>query len=112
MLIFILIYLFYFLFFIDTTGEFRTCSKGRYPEGKGFIIFFVYFINHEELIFLCVLLFFYCMQIWDSVPKPQAHKETPLSEFFNVRCYNFMQDSLGMCISIFREDLQFAYYNY
>jgi len=24
------------------------------------------------------------MQIWDSVPKPQAHKETPLSDFFNV----------------------------
>ncbi|KAL6563296.1 Cell wall protein rhd3 [Orobanche hederae] len=27
-------------------------------------------------------------KIWDSVPKPQAHKETPLSEFFNVRFYN------------------------
>ncbi|GMP42319.1 hypothetical protein CsSME_00012106 [Camellia sinensis var. sinensis] len=24
------------------------------------------------------------MQIWYSVPKPEAHKETPLSEFFNV----------------------------
>ncbi|CAL9084421.1 unnamed protein product [Musa textilis] len=23
-------------------------------------------------------------KIWDNVPKPQAHKETPLSEFFNV----------------------------
>ncbi|KAK9282342.1 hypothetical protein L1049_005258 [Liquidambar formosana] len=23
-------------------------------------------------------------KIWDSVPKPQAHKETPISEFFNV----------------------------
>ncbi|KAK7859232.1 protein root hair defective 3 like protein 1 [Quercus suber] len=23
-------------------------------------------------------------EIWDSVPKPHAHKETPLSEFFNV----------------------------
>ncbi|KAJ8756094.1 hypothetical protein K2173_024641 [Erythroxylum novogranatense] len=23
-------------------------------------------------------------KIWDSVPKPEAHKETPLSEFFNV----------------------------
>ncbi|XP_050285606.1 protein ROOT HAIR DEFECTIVE 3-like [Quercus robur] len=23
-------------------------------------------------------------KIWDSVPKPHAHKETPLSEFFNV----------------------------
>ncbi|THU59565.1 hypothetical protein C4D60_Mb07t03440 [Musa balbisiana] len=23
-------------------------------------------------------------RIWDNVPKPQAHKETPLSEFFNV----------------------------
>ncbi|KAL3824449.1 hypothetical protein ACJIZ3_020478 [Penstemon smallii] len=23
-------------------------------------------------------------KIWDSVPKPQEHKETPLSEFFNV----------------------------
>ncbi|XP_043721814.1 protein ROOT HAIR DEFECTIVE 3-like [Telopea speciosissima] len=23
-------------------------------------------------------------KIWDSVPKPQAHKETPMSEFFNV----------------------------
>ncbi|KAF6148812.1 hypothetical protein GIB67_038145 [Kingdonia uniflora] len=23
-------------------------------------------------------------KIWDSVPKPQAHKETPLSKFFNV----------------------------
>lgn len=23
-------------------------------------------------------------KIWDSVPKPQAHKHTPLSEFFNV----------------------------
>ncbi|GAB2293387.1 Cell wall protein rhd3 [Dionaea muscipula] len=23
-------------------------------------------------------------KIWDSVPKPQVHKETPLSEFFNV----------------------------
>ncbi|KAL6972721.1 hypothetical protein U1Q18_026894 [Sarracenia purpurea var. burkii] len=23
-------------------------------------------------------------KIWDSVPKPQAHKETPLNEFFNV----------------------------
>ncbi|KAL3532488.1 hypothetical protein ACH5RR_006009 [Cinchona calisaya] len=21
-------------------------------------------------------------KVWDSVPKPQAHKETPLSEFF------------------------------
>ncbi|KAF9614177.1 hypothetical protein IFM89_015685 [Coptis chinensis] len=24
-------------------------------------------------------------KIWDTVPKPQAHKETPLSEFFNVQ---------------------------
>lgn len=24
-------------------------------------------------------------QIWDAVPKPQAHVHTPLSEFFNVR---------------------------
>ncbi|XP_077211789.1 protein ROOT HAIR DEFECTIVE 3-like [Tasmannia lanceolata] len=24
-------------------------------------------------------------KIWDSVPKPQAHKATPLSEFFNVQ---------------------------
>ncbi|CAN6230838.1 unnamed protein product [Urochloa humidicola] len=24
-------------------------------------------------------------KIWDSVPKPHAHKETPLSEFFNVQ---------------------------
>ncbi|CAL9203938.1 unnamed protein product [Musa hybrid cultivar] len=24
-------------------------------------------------------------KIWDNVPKPQAHKETPLSEFFNVQ---------------------------
>ncbi|KAK4784654.1 hypothetical protein SAY86_019022 [Trapa natans] len=23
-------------------------------------------------------------KIWDSVPKPEAHKETPLSEFFNI----------------------------
>ncbi|KAL3720855.1 hypothetical protein ACJRO7_005632 [Eucalyptus globulus] len=23
-------------------------------------------------------------KIWDNVPKPQAHKETPISEFFNV----------------------------
>ncbi|KAM7252744.1 hypothetical protein ACFE04_008253 [Oxalis oulophora] len=23
-------------------------------------------------------------KIWDSVPKPDAHKETPMSEFFNV----------------------------
>ncbi|KAK4774858.1 hypothetical protein SAY86_009793 [Trapa natans] len=23
-------------------------------------------------------------KIWDSVPKPEAHKETPISEFFNV----------------------------
>uniref|UniRef100_M4EF29 GB1/RHD3-type G domain-containing protein n=1 Tax=Brassica campestris TaxID=3711 RepID=M4EF29_BRACM len=28
-------------------------------------------------------------KIWDSVPKPQAHKETPLSDFFNV--YNLRQ---------------------
>ena len=25
------------------------------------------------------------LQIWDAVPKPHAHKETPLSEFFNVK---------------------------
>ncbi|XP_022724892.1 protein ROOT HAIR DEFECTIVE 3-like isoform X2 [Durio zibethinus] len=24
-------------------------------------------------------------KIWDAVPKPQAHKETPLSDFFNVK---------------------------
>ncbi|KAM0041212.1 putative P-loop containing nucleoside triphosphate hydrolase [Helianthus debilis subsp. tardiflorus] len=24
-------------------------------------------------------------KIWDSVPKPEAHKDTPLSEFFNVQ---------------------------
>jgi hypothetical protein len=24
-------------------------------------------------------------KIWDAVPKPHAHKETPLSEFFNVK---------------------------
>ncbi|URD87642.1 GTP-binding protein that may be involved in cell development (By similarity) [Musa troglodytarum] len=24
-------------------------------------------------------------KIWDNVPKPQAHRETPLSEFFNVQ---------------------------
>ncbi|URD89498.1 GTP-binding protein that may be involved in cell development (By similarity) [Musa troglodytarum] len=24
-------------------------------------------------------------KIWDNVPKPQAHKETPLSKFFNVQ---------------------------
>ncbi|KAK4395123.1 protein ROOT HAIR defective [Sesamum angolense] len=24
-------------------------------------------------------------KIWDSVPKPEAHRETPLSEFFNVQ---------------------------
>ncbi|KAL8539684.1 hypothetical protein ACS0TY_001336 [Phlomoides rotata] len=23
-------------------------------------------------------------KIWDAVPKPEAHKETPLNEFFNV----------------------------
>nr|GFD44320.1 protein root hair defective 3-like [Tanacetum cinerariifolium] len=23
-------------------------------------------------------------KIWDSVPKPEAHKETPLSTFFNI----------------------------
>ncbi|KVH97948.1 Root hair defective 3 GTP-binding, partial [Cynara cardunculus var. scolymus] len=27
-------------------------------------------------------------KIWDSVPKPEAHKQTPLSEFFNVRYHD------------------------
>ncbi|KAI6671779.1 hypothetical protein NL676_006664 [Syzygium grande] len=26
----------------------------------------------------------FVQKIWDEVPKPQAHKETPLSDFFNV----------------------------
>ncbi|KAG2321814.1 hypothetical protein Bca52824_015027 [Brassica carinata] len=27
-----------------------------------------------------------CWQIWDSVPKPEAYKETPLSDFFVSNC--------------------------
>jgi protein SEY1 len=30
-------------------------------------------------------LFTFLLQIWDAVPKPHAHKETPLSEFFDVK---------------------------
>ncbi|KAB2620651.1 hypothetical protein D8674_040609 [Pyrus ussuriensis x Pyrus communis] len=26
----------------------------------------------------------FVMKIWDGVPKPHAHKSTPLSEFFTV----------------------------
>lgn len=43
-----------------------------------------------RFIFLLIILFFkisyrlYILQIWDAVPKPQAHKNTPFDEFFNV----------------------------
>ncbi|GKF04604.1 protein root hair defective 3, partial [Tanacetum coccineum] len=27
----------------------------------------------------------YVPQIWDSIPKPEAHKQTPFTNFFNVQ---------------------------
>ncbi|KAF2323552.1 hypothetical protein GH714_036065 [Hevea brasiliensis] len=56
-------------------------------------------VTLAKYFFFCILIF-YCLQtplanlepvlrediqkIWDTVPKPEAHKETPLSAFFNV----------------------------
>ena len=40
------------------------------------------------------------LQIWESAPKPEAHKETPLSEFFNVRCHAYMTDKISCLFDV------------
>lgn len=35
---------------------------------------------------LSVIMITPLLQIWDTVSKPQAHKDTPLNEFFRVSC--------------------------
>lgn len=47
-----------------------------------------------EIYILIIILSFnisdgllYILQIWDAVSKPQAHKNTPFDEFFNVIYY-------------------------
>lgn len=47
--------------------------------------YLLFFFTSIDVAFQHLLL----LQIWDSVPKPESHKETPLSEFFNVRCQRF-----------------------
>ncbi|CAN1286628.1 Protein ROOT HAIR DEFECTIVE 3 homolog 1 [Linum perenne] len=47
----------------------------------------MFVIRDKSKVFLSISsinLLFFQLQIWDSVPKPQAHATTPLSEFFNV----------------------------
>jgi hypothetical protein len=38
-------------------------------------------------------LFTFLLQIWDAVPKPHAHKETPLSEFFDVKIMTYLSST-------------------
>ncbi|KAL3720863.1 hypothetical protein ACJRO7_005637, partial [Eucalyptus globulus] len=47
-------------------------------------------------------------KIWDNVPKPQAHKETPISEFFNVEVtalssYEYEEEQFKEQVAILRE---------
>lgn len=72
-------------FCTDSVGKFGAYSKRRYSKGDfssflslfhlfGFLFYSPSFVNMKWI-----------PQIWDGVPKPQAHLHTPLSEFFNVR---------------------------
>lgn len=44
-----------------------------------------YLLYYSTINTISTLIMLYSLsQIWDSVPKPEAHKQTPLSDFFNV----------------------------
>jgi hypothetical protein len=56
---------------------------------KVFFFSIIFFQNSFILyFFLLIIILKHEMnipQIWDAVPKPQAHVKTPVSDFFNVR---------------------------
>lgn len=41
------------------------------------LFMYILFIVHA-------LFFIFTLQIWDNIPKPPKHKDTPIGEFFNV----------------------------
>lgn len=74
---------FAFFFFPDTTGSSGAFAEGRCSKGAEWGVSLYWTIVHKDVILIHIHAFL-LLQIWDNVPKPQAHKETPLSEFFNV----------------------------
>lgn len=75
----------------------------RYVFACTFALPFCSLCHMEECMDFCQLPWWLIifLQIWDTVSKPQAHKDTPLSEFFNAR---FPSLSLSGCTS-FLSDL-------
>lgn len=76
---------------VDPAQTFGACFKGRYSEGylcscsQYFLVDWRLDFNiFYSIYFLQYFSWIYILQIWDTVPKPHAHKNTPLSEFFNV----------------------------
>lgn len=67
---------------VDSIGTFRTSIKGRYSKGKHNILFYTKCILYSFC--YCSMTAIVTTQIWDAIPKPQAHKDIVLSEFFNV----------------------------
>ena len=71
-------------------------------------VIFYFFLTSELFFWLRFLLFLQqhfsvtsIPQIWDAVPKPQAHKYTPLSEFFNVRSLSISPVHVSLLLFIF-----------
>lgn len=80
--------------YADTFGKPGAGFKRRHSEGTSYAVFMwlMDLIRIGFWSYSCITLPMPpLLKIWDSVPKPQAHKETPLSEFFNVRCWQVDQ---------------------
>ena len=61
---------------------------------------FGYICICSSLVLYCIIQHFdrcLFLQIWDAVPKPQTLKNTPLSEFFNVRVFYFIFSRFSFC---------------
>lgn len=98
---------------LDSFGEFGACSTRRHSKGILILFIFVSFFIRILADYLILLFSFpfcyfhlfgfsFLFQIWDSVPKPQAHKDTPLSDFFNVRCHCLIEirSTLLLCSAL------------
>lgn len=68
----------------DSFGAFEFHSEGRYSKGnkKTHAKIYPHPSGLSQKKYLSVLA--NLLQIWDAVPKAQADKETPLSDFFIV----------------------------
>jgi len=75
----------FLLLFLDSNRAAWTCSKRRYSEGSSTQSLLVSFYFWRLFPLWSLGTGYGLLQIWDSVRKPEAHKNTPLNEFFNVR---------------------------